>query len=487
MPELPRSTGATWRGRGASAPREPAASRPSGSTTAPRVTIAAAVHSTSSPEERPVIVEVPSASAASSSARCEIDLSPGTATEPTNGAPPRTVSVLPLTQVSRAGWSSARYPRAVTASTSVGAERASTTRTSTPRSPSTEWAISTSSMLTPSSVASVVISASTPSRSGTGMRISACPSVRGARSVRARRCRGRTSEDLEQCGVVALGDPAAHAGERLDELIEGLDDGLGVVIADAGPDRRLPGRDPGHVAEAARGQLEDRRTLVLEIGREGHERGRGQVGHVGDHRDEGVVPVRVERDDVGPEVGEHRAETRVRGRVGRGARGQHPGRAHEEVGCRPFDPHLFGAGHRVAAHEEGVVDRGHEGALHAPDVGHDGRRGEPAGEHLGDDRGRDVHRRRDHDQLCCTVLADLGDRPELDRPLGDAGRRVEPAHVPAATGERHPDRAADEAGAVDHGPPAVPRRAVLSRGGRHGVPGRPRGRRGGSPRGGGQW
>ena len=80
----------------------------------------------------------------------------------------------------------------------VGAERRSTTRTSTPRSPSTEWAISRSTMLTPSSAARVVISASTPVRSGTGTRTSARLVGAGYCAARARRAVGRPLEHLEQ-------------------------------------------------------------------------------------------------------------------------------------------------------------------------------------------------------------------------------------------------------------------------------------------------
>ena len=65
---------------------------PSRSTRAPRARSAAAVAITSSASSRPRTRLRPAASADSISARCEIDLSPGTATAPFSGPPRRAVS-----------------------------------------------------------------------------------------------------------------------------------------------------------------------------------------------------------------------------------------------------------------------------------------------------------------------------------------------------------------------------------------------------------
>ena len=92
VPELPRSIGPSG---GWSRDRPPwtRIEPPDSSTSAPRARIASRVRCTSSPSERPVMVVVPSASAASSRARWEMDLSPGTRSVPTRARPPVTSKV----------------------------------------------------------------------------------------------------------------------------------------------------------------------------------------------------------------------------------------------------------------------------------------------------------------------------------------------------------------------------------------------------------
>ena len=84
---------------------------------------------------------------------------------------------------------------------------ASTTSTSTPRSPSALWAISRSLMFTPRSPARVVISASTPGRSGTGTRNSARRSGRTARAGSERRAAAAVLERGQQPGPVGRRPP----------------------------------------------------------------------------------------------------------------------------------------------------------------------------------------------------------------------------------------------------------------------------------------
>ena len=160
----------------------------------------------------------------SSRARCEIDLSPGTAHGADAGAGPRR----PQTTVPR---SCAGFRTVVRAAGSrpSGPGRAAPRRSRRRRrrppgparhaSPSALWAISRSAMFTPRSPARVVISASTPGRSGTGTRISVRRSGRTAqrRERRAAPAAARV-EHLEQAGRGRPGHPVAHGARgRLEQ------------------------------------------------------------------------------------------------------------------------------------------------------------------------------------------------------------------------------------------------------------------------------
>ena len=87
VPELPRSITSSGSARPPT-PTPSTSQRPSSARviSAPIARSAAAVASTSSPSRSPVISVRPMASAPNISARCEIDLSPGTATTPASGA-----------------------------------------------------------------------------------------------------------------------------------------------------------------------------------------------------------------------------------------------------------------------------------------------------------------------------------------------------------------------------------------------------------------
>ena len=92
VPELPQSMGATgWLGPSAPQPVTVPESDPSGwafkSTSAPKASTARMEARTSSESSTPERCEVPSAMAANSTARCEMDLSPGTVTSPLKGPP----------------------------------------------------------------------------------------------------------------------------------------------------------------------------------------------------------------------------------------------------------------------------------------------------------------------------------------------------------------------------------------------------------------
>ena len=98
VPELPQSMGAAgWLGPSAPQPVTVPASVPSGcrssATVAPRASTARMEARTSSESSTPVRCEVPSAMAAKSTARCEMDLSPGTWQAPASGPPKGSIVV----------------------------------------------------------------------------------------------------------------------------------------------------------------------------------------------------------------------------------------------------------------------------------------------------------------------------------------------------------------------------------------------------------
>ena len=198
----------------------------------------------------------------------------------------------------------------------------------------------------------------------------------------------------------------------------------------------------------------------------------------------------VQGDHVGPELGQDGVDPGIGAGVGGRGRGEHPGCPDEELARGALDADLLAAGHGVAADEPGPVDGGHQGALDAADVGHHGIGVPPVVvQDVGDDRRGHVHRRGHHHQLGRAVLPLGVERPQLHGPGGRARGGVGSGHVPAPGAQGHAHRPADEAGADDHGPPGgtVGRDGSVSREGRHGVPGRPRGTRGRSRPSGGRW
>ena len=69
-----------------------------------------------------------------------------------------------------------------------------------------------------------------------------------------------------------------------------------------------PGRDPGHVAEAAGRQPQQGAVLGGPVVGQPHERGGGEVRHVGHDRHERVVVVGRQRHDVGAQLADHRPQ-----------------------------------------------------------------------------------------------------------------------------------------------------------------------------------
>ena len=188
------------------------------------------------------------------------------------------------------------------------------------------------------------------------------------------------------------------------------------------------------------GQLQQGGVLLAQAGGQVHQGGRGQVGHVGDHRHQGVVLGRVPGRPRWP-----------RGRRARCAPGRRrPGRS-TSVGVRtqvaptnsspeaPSSPTCSRAGHGVAADEAGVVDGGHQRPLHAADVGDHGLSGSSAGEArtpamispaAWTGRGH-------HHQVGLVVDALLGQGAELDGPGGHPVGGVRP-RSPTSRGRAAP-------------------------------------------------
>ena len=112
-------------------------------------------------------------------------------------------------------------------------ESTGTTMSSTPACPSAECAISKSAMLTPSSLASVVTSASTPARSGTGTRTSAMSAIDATRGGRLTRA-ARVNLPPRVASIADMAEVRVPVPDRAGVLAEvtTLASELGVSIAD---------------------------------------------------------------------------------------------------------------------------------------------------------------------------------------------------------------------------------------------------------------
>ena len=106
---------------------------------------------------------------------------------------------------------------------------------------------------------------------------------------------------------------------------------------------------------------------------------------MGDHGHQRVVLLGREGHHLGAEGGDHGLQPGVGGGIGGPGRGEHPGGPDEQLAVGAVDAHLLGAGHGVAPHEAGVVDRGHQRALHP---GHVGEHGVGVARRLGEDARR---------------------------------------------------------------------------------------------------
>jgi hypothetical protein len=184
---------------------------------------------------------------------------------------------------------------------------------------------------------------------------------------------------------------------------------------------------------------------------------RERVRQVARHRDEPVVRLGVDRDGERAERGDEAVQELVALRLGRGDRGQEPGRALEELRGRALRPASLGAADRVPADEAWLAGgRRTDAALRRADVG-DGAAGPARVEDRPHLRGQRGHRCGDEREL------GTGERrSELGRRLDRAARRRDlemgrvgiPAHdvlQPGPPGGETHGRA-DQAGADDREP-----------------------------------
>ena len=133
----------------------------------------------------------------------------------------------------------------------------------------------------------------------------------------------------------------------------------------------MPGRHPGHVAEAPGGQAQQRApscsapSLAAFISVAATRWGTWDT--TATRRSWSAAE---STSTSAPEAHHHALEAVEGLEVGDRGRREHPHRALEEVGVGAAQADLLGAGHGVAADEAGVVGRGDDGLLDPADVGH---------------------------------------------------------------------------------------------------------------------
>ena len=336
-------------------------------------------------------------------------------------------------------------------------------------------------MLTPSSLASVVTSASTPGRSGTGTRTSASSSGRAdAAPAGSPAPRGPARARRSSAVAVAVRPRrrACRASAPI-EPVEHVDDGVAVLGADVGPDAGVARRRCGSCRGSRRRPgAAGRACSSAPLGGQRHQRGRGEVGHVGHHGDQRVVALGRQRDDLGAE----RRHDRAHARVGRRRRCRRVGvSTHaapcEQVGVGAVDALLLrarpsGGRRRSGGRSTARDDR----RLHAADVGDDAAaRRARAGASAGDRR----HRRGDERELGVGVVA----RRRRARRARAPARRARSSRSRPVTCQPRARRARPIEPPISPVPTTRPPRPGSARGGRRAGPGPPRGRRGAARRG----
>ena len=321
----------------------------------PRSSSARRVAATSAPVARFVSVLRPSASAANISARCEIDLSPGTRRRPRNGrAPPKVSSAGTLTTGPAATCGSRARAAPVSNAAASAAPIVELEHTRRPFERVRDLDVRD------------VHTEATGGRRDLGQHagpvghrneeLDEIAREHGPhRKIAARRA--RPFEQLRERVAIAGRDKVACRAECLQVRVERLEHRVAIRREDVEPDRGMTRGDPRHVAKAAGRQPEQRAVFGFVRGRNVHQRRGRELRHMADERrptrrDRRASPTPPRRRSRGAT----RAPSCTRPRRSSAVGVTHPGGADEQVGAARRR-HLLvpnrpsGARRRIAAHD----------------------------------------------------------------------------------------------------------------------------------------
>ena len=317
-----------------------------------------------------------------------------------------------------------------------------------------------SAMLMPIAPASVVTSASEPGRSAIGTCSSTSSTSDGMPRRQASPGGARTLQHVEQAVAIAGRDQGAHAGERVDVLVERGDDRVTVRDADVGPDPGMARGDPGHVAEPARREPEQRACSAPRVAATSISVRRRELRDVTHDRHQRVVLLRASpRTTSAPTAPRRACRTAANASASVrsvGVSTQVAPTNRSALGA--VEAVLLGAGHRVAAHDSAPRAAGAPlrssattGLLTEPtSVTAAAPASSAAVTAAGDLARRAPRRRRDAPSaasaMCGTASSSA---PSSFARVAPCRVAVEAPDLEAGAPEREADRAADEAGPDD--------------------------------------
>lgn len=209
--------------------------------------------------------------------------------------------------------------------------------------------------------------------------------------------------------VVAVGEGSAQAVEFVFEAAESAEDFVAVLLEDGAPDVRVAAGDASGVTEAAAGVVAPRGVFLRE---KSAEAGRDDLREMADVRDDFVVLIGGDGDDLGTEGMPEGDDGRGGGGRGVGERSDEAGAVLKEDRAAVFPTGFLGAGHGVGADEVGAGGKGGVAeagdlALHAAHV---------SDESAGREIRRDLSGERDD------LIDGGGDHDEAGAADGFAGR-----------------------------------------------------------------